>query len=202
MVATSSTDLVHTQVHPRRPRRAQGPRPSVHGSEGRRRKKSQLLQAPDIWPQPGHPAPSPGNPEHANQRAEESGNSSPDIRPPARTSGTYLCAENGPRAHVSPSHLPLRGLTLYILPHLLLVRVSVGLAHWRDRASLIHIGSTPRERLRPLRRRSTLDSRPLTGRSPCGLKTSSRRRTGYLLYRPLLTLDLVSSFVFMDLAHV
>ena len=29
-----------------------------------------------------------------------------------------------------PSHLPLRGLALYILPHLLLVRVSVGLAHF------------------------------------------------------------------------
>ena len=61
---------------------------------------------------------------------------------------------------------------------------------------LIHIGSTPRERPRPLRRRSTLDSRPLTGRSPRGFKTSSWRRTGYLLYRPLLTLDRVSLFVF------
>ena len=42
-----------------------------------------------------------------------------------------LCAEIGPRAHVSPSHLPLRGLALYILPHLLLVKVSKGLAHLR-----------------------------------------------------------------------
>src|SRR4051812_19326209 len=52
MDATSSADLVHTQVHPRRPWRTQGPRPSVRGSEGRRRKKSQLLQAPDIRPNP------------------------------------------------------------------------------------------------------------------------------------------------------
>ena len=36
-------------------------------------------------------------------------------------------------AHV-PLHLPLRGPRLYILLHLLLVRVSKGLAHLRDRA--------------------------------------------------------------------
>ena len=44
-----------------------------------------------------------------------------------------------------------------------------------------------------------LDSRPPFGEELQDLLTE---KTGYLLYRPLLTLDLVSSFVFMDLAHV
>ena len=50
-----------------------------------------------------------------------------------------------------------------------------------------------RETAAPLRRRSTLDSRPPHGED---IKTSSWRRTGYPLYRPLLIVDLVSLFVF------
>ena len=48
----------------------------------------------------------------------------------------------GPCTCFAP-HLPLRGPRLYILLHLLLVRISVVMAHLTDRASLIHIGSTP-----------------------------------------------------------
>ena len=45
---------------------------------------------------------------------------------------------------------------------------------------LIHIGSTPRERPRPLFREDPpWIQEPFTGRSPCGFKTSSRRRTAY-----------------------
>ena len=95
MDATSSADLVHTQVHLRRPWRAQGPRPSVRGTEGRRRKKSQLLQAPDIRPQPGHPArppeirrPSQKTPEaEPSQPGHPARREPPDIRPSSRKSG-------------------------------------------------------------------------------------------------------------------
>ena len=102
MDATSSADLVHTQVHPRRPWRTQGPRPSVRGSKGRRRKKRQLLQAPDIRPQPGHPARPPeirrpshktpeAEPSHPGHPAPRPGHPArrepPDIRPSSRKSG-------------------------------------------------------------------------------------------------------------------
>ena len=45
---------------------------------------------------------------------------------------------------------------------------------------------------------------PLDSRPPCGdeLQDLLTEKTGYLLYRPLLTLDPVSPFVFMDLARV
>ena len=95
-------------------------------------------QSGHLAPCPGHPSPSPGNPEHANQRVEESGNSSPDIRlfMSHRTSSPQpghpgpACAQRSGQGPMYPrSHLPLRGLTLYIDPHLLLVRVSKGLAH-------------------------------------------------------------------------
>ena len=83
-------------------------------------------------------------------------------------------------------------LRLYILSLHLRFTVSKGLAHLGiELFSSMRIYST-RETAAPLRRRSTLDSRPFTGRSPRGFKTSSRRRIGYRLYRPLLTLDLVS----------
>ena len=102
MDATSSADLVYTQVHSRRPWRTQGPRPSVRGSKGRRRKKRQLLQAPDIRPQPGHPArppeirrPSqktleaePSQPGHPAPRpGHPARREPPDIRPSSRKSG-------------------------------------------------------------------------------------------------------------------
>ena len=101
MDATSSANLVHTQVHPRRPWRSQGPRPSVRGSKGRRRKKSLLLQQLDIRPCPGHPA-LPGHPAQPpkirspSQNASGGDPDSPDIRsrapdirllPKPRTSG-------------------------------------------------------------------------------------------------------------------
>ena len=92
MDATSSADLVHTQVHPRRPWRTQGPRPSVRGSKGRRRKKRQLLQAPDIRPDPRKSG--------AHHRRHPKLNQvSLDIRPQARTSGPS-------RAAAHPAQLP------------------------------------------------------------------------------------------------
>ena len=167
MDATSSADLVHTQVHPRRPWRTQGPRPSVRGSKGRRRKKSQLLQAPDIRRpsqnapeaeprQPGHTArgpdirlfpsrrtsgPQPGHPDPAYPESSETGHSSPDIRPAspdirhlakARTFGPTPGHPAAPclrAAHLGRGPCTPSSLRLYILPHLLLVRVSIGLAH-------------------------------------------------------------------------
>ena len=142
--------------------------PSRRGPE--RDGRQAILQRPR---RTGHLAPA----QKSGARHPESrriGHSSPDTRPPTWTSGTCLCAENGPRAHVSPSHLPLHGIALYILPHLLLVRVSKGLAHLRQ--SFAHpYGSPPRERPRPLWRRSTMDSRPLYGKIPRGFKASSQR---------------------------
>ena len=107
MDATSSADLVHTQVHPRRPWRTQGPRPSVRGSNGRRRKKRQLLQAPDIRPDPRQSG--------AHHRRHPKLNQvSPDIRPPGpdirpvtsrRTSGP---APGNPAPHHRSWTLPAR----------------------------------------------------------------------------------------------
>ena len=92
-------------------------------------------------------------------------------RPRATGRPVPVCAQcSGPRPMYPLSHLPLRGPRLYILLHLLLARVSIGLAHIRDRALLIHIGSTPREILRPL-----------FGEDPFGFKTSLRRRPQDLL---------------------
>jgi hypothetical protein len=81
-------------------------------------------EAPDIWRpiteagsrQPGHPAPAPGHP---------ASRESPDIRPDARTSGLpCLRAAHLGRGPCTPS-----SLRLYILPHLLLARVSIVIAH-------------------------------------------------------------------------
>ena len=85
----------------------------------RRRKKSQLLQDPDIRAQPGHPArPRKSGalhrmhpklkPVRPNIRLEarRSGSSRAAGHPaPARTSGACLHTVNGPRAHVSPLSL-------------------------------------------------------------------------------------------------
>ena len=80
-----------------------------------------IIERPEAGPrQPGHPA------------------RGPDIRlfVSRRTSGPQpghpapACAQRtGQGPMYPPSHLPLRGLALYILPHLLLIRVSVDLAH-------------------------------------------------------------------------
>ena len=97
-----------------------------------------------------------------------------------------------------PSHLPLCGLTLYIDPLLLLVRVSKGLAHLeielcssvpdllhvRDRASSEKIHS---------------DSRPPSGEDNQDLLME---KNGYSCIFPLLTLDLVLPYAFGDLALV
>ena len=100
MDATSSADLVHTQVHP--PWRTQGPSPSVRGSKGRRRKKRQLLQAPDIRPQPGHPAPEDVN--NSSSLAIEA-LQGPDIRPgpghPAPRDSPEIRRQPG---HMAPHH--------------------------------------------------------------------------------------------------
>ena len=80
-----------------------------------------------------------------------------------RTSGTCRTSDAcAPARVLGRSHLPFHSPRLYILLHLLLVRVSVVIAHLRDRATLIHYGSTPRER-----------PRPLYGEDPLGFKTPS-----------------------------
>ena len=97
----------------------------------------------------------------------------PDVRYPSDVPRMSVHSVSG-RAHVSlRPHLPLRGPRLYILLHLHHLRVRIGLAHFRDRALLIHIGSTPRERPQPLRRRSLWIHDLLAEKN---IKTSSRRR--------------------------
>ena len=73
----------------------------------------------------------------------------PDVRTLAshRTSGSRRTSATcclrtviGPEAHVSLSHLPLRGPRLYILLHLLLMRVSLVIAHL-----ILSSGSSPCE---------------------------------------------------------
>lgn len=89
-----------------------------------------------------------------------------------------------------PSHLTLRGLTLYIDPHLLLVRVSKGLAHLEIElcssiSDLLH------ERDRgPSTEKIPLDSRPPHGEDPHQDLLTEKNRLP--LYRPLLDLDIVS----------
>ena len=98
MDATLSADLVHAQEQTRRPWRAQGPRPSAHGREGRRAStyrprtsgpQARTSGAPDIRALAGNPAP-------LSRRHPWLNPSSPDIRPlgpdirhlgKARTSG-------------------------------------------------------------------------------------------------------------------
>ena len=109
-------------------------------------------KTPEAEPsQPGHPAPG------------------PDIRPVARTSSpSRLCAAHPGRVPCTPS-----SLRLYILAHLLQVRVSIGLAHICVRALLIHLVTSPR-RSRPLRRRSPKQIQdPFLAKN---IKTSVRRR--------------------------
>ena len=89
-----------------------------------------------------------------------------------------------------PSHLPLRGLTLYIDPHLLLVRVSKGLAHLEIElcssiSDLLHerdrglYGEDPPWIQDPSREDPLVDSRPPHGDEP------------YLVFFPLLFMYLV-----------
>ena len=56
MDATSSADLVHTQVHPRRPWRTQGPRPSVRGSMEEEKEEEPAATGTGHPARPGHPA--------------------------------------------------------------------------------------------------------------------------------------------------
>ena len=117
--------------------------------------------------QPGRPAPEdpsriPGRPKppdrpdirhHLSRAKTPDVRHAPDDRTLAshRTSGTCRTSNAcAPARVLGRSHLPFHWPRLYILLHLLLVRVSVVIAHLRDRATLIHYGSTPRERPRPL----------------------------------------------------
>ena len=164
-----------------------------------------ISQAPDIRPRPRTSGP--WSVFHYSSTAAESyrprisGPGSPDIRPllsprrsghrpgnlapqnpraenattPARTSGLpCLCTVKG-RGPCIPS--PPR---LYILHPVQLSRVSIGLAHFRDRALLIHIRSTLGERPRPLRRTPLWIQDLLLEKN---FKTSSRRRP-VTMYRP------------------
>ena len=82
---------------------------------------------------PGHPAPARKSGAHhrrhpkLNQVSPDIRPPGPDIRPVARTSGPLcLCAAHLGRGPCTPS-----SLRLYILPHLLLVRVRIGSSHLR-----------------------------------------------------------------------
>ena len=66
------------------------------------------------------------------------------------------------------------------------------------RALLIHLVTFSSEIAPPRRRSPKRIQDPFTGRT----SKPPLREDRLPLYRPLLTLDLVSSFVFMDLAHV
>ena len=109
-------------------------------------------QWPDIWPvcpdirclaNPRTSGIIPGNPVATYPKSNRSATSArtsgqdpghpahpeaPDIWPPDQTSDTCACL-TGPKTHVSPPHLPVCGPRLYILLHLLLVRVSKVIAH-------------------------------------------------------------------------
>ena len=86
----------------------------------RRRKKSQLLQAPDIRPQPGHPPHQTANrppskkPSVAHTPAPgcPASHEGPDIRPDARTSGPPACVQ----LIRAESHVPLRPLDYIYSP--------------------------------------------------------------------------------------
>ena len=117
--------------------------------------------SPDIRPhasdirlhwKPRTSGPFAGNPAPHHRRQPKPATLSPDIRPEARTSGSSRAAghpapgpdirrlparRDGPEAHVSLSHLPLRGPRLYILLPLLHLRVSLVIAHLIPRALLI-----------------------------------------------------------------
>ena len=113
--------------------------------------------------------------------------------PPAIPELPALPAHN----HLDRGPCTLLSPRLYILLHLLLVRVSVGLAHLRDRATLIHIRSPPCERLRPLRRRSLWIQDLLAEKN---IKTSSRRRPTTLV-SSLVDCVPCELYVSEDLAH-
>ena len=103
------------------------------------------------------------------------------------------------RAHVPlRPHLPLRGSRLYILLHLLLARVSIGLAHLE-----IELCSSITDLLHERDRGPSSEKIPLDSRPPLGgpIKTSFGEEP-ITMYRPLLIVDHVSPFVFMDLAYV
>jgi hypothetical protein len=109
------------------------------------------------WPVPGRTfGPCPGHPASRER---------PDIRPPAGHPAPACAHEQGPRPMYPPLSLTPSWTCLYILHLHLLSRVSKCDSSFRDRALLIHPDLLHRERPRPLRRRSILDSRPLTGRS-------------------------------------
>ena len=59
-----------------------------------------------------------------------------------------------------------------------------------------------RETAAPLRRRSLWIQDHLVEKIPSWIQDLLTEKIGYLLYGPLFTLDLVSPFVFMDLAQV
>ena len=83
------------------------------------------------------------SPERAVLPPKASGTTAQAVLPPMSPALLpCLCAAVGLWPCI-PLPLTPSWLRLHILPHLLLVRVSIVIAHVRDRASLIHIGSTP-----------------------------------------------------------
>ena len=187
MATTSCMDLAYTQVQPRRPWRIQGPRPSME-EEKEEEAGTSFWKARNFRPQPGtsgprtlqparnlwppEPRPAPSTP--TLWIARNPAGTCPELPEPETSGPTRnfrpACVQRlGPRAHVSPSHLPLRGLALYILPHLLLVRVSIGLAHILCESLDHPLGYFSSELTTSSEKIPQADSRPLQGNT---IKTS------------------------------
>ena len=148
MATTSCMDLAYTQVQPRRPWRIQGPRPSME-EEKEEEARTSFWKARNFWPPDLLTFPEPPAPESRPAPSAPTlwlsrnlARTCPELPEPG-TSSLSAHSVLG-RAHVPlRPHLPLRGLALYILPHLLLVRVSIVIAYLEiELCSSIRISSS------------------------------------------------------------
>ena len=104
------------------------------------------------------------------------------------------------RAHVPlRPHLPLRGSRLYILLHLPLVRVSIGLAHILCESLAHPLGYFSLEFTTSLEKIPQADSRPLSGEDHQDLRTE---KNCSFVSLPWLIADHLSLYVVGDLALV
>ena len=104
------------------------------------------------------------------------------------------------RAHVPlRPHLPLRGPKLYILLHLLLVKVALVLAHILCESLAHPLGYFSSELTTSSEKIPQADSRPLSREDHQGLR---KEKNGSFVSLPLLIMDHVLPFAFGDLAVV
>ena len=97
------------------------------------------------------------------------------------------------------SHLPLRGLALYILVSKLRIRVSIGLAHILCESLAHPLGYFSSELRTSSENIPQADSRPLSREDHQDLHTE---KNGSFVSLPLLIVDHMHLFVFGDLALV